>query len=240
MFNGDYSTGNFSQWQDVQNKYYNGSAANYQPAYPATVVNDPQKGNAARYEVRSGDVPFGSGERSEVLTGARQSGGTEGQIRWYKFSTKFDPTFPMNHADLGWGLTNQWHATPDDVGSPPFGMYVDQRNGYWSMTIQKQSRPGTYERVFSIWDTPLDRGNWHDITLQVMFSTSDSIGWIRLWQNGVQQRFVDGSDTFRVRTLTPGTTSVYYKEGYYRQRMAPTGILYQTGFRSATDVSGLN
>lgn len=240
LFNGDYSTGDFSQWGDVQNKYYNGRAANYQPAYPATIVTDPQKGYTARYEVRSGDAPFGTGERSEVLTTASASGGTEGQIRWYRFSTKFDTTFPMNHADLGWGLTNQWHATPDSVGSPPFGMYVDQRNGYWSLTIQKQSRPGTYEKVFSIWDTPLDRGNWHDITMQVKFSTSDSSGWIRLWQNGVQQRFVDGSDTYRVRTLIPGTTSVYYKEGYYRQPMAPTGIVYHTGFRAATEEGGLN
>ena len=123
----------------------------------------------------------------------------------------------MNHADLGWGLTNQWHEGSDMNGSPPFGMYVDQLNGNWSLTIQKQSTPTVFEGVFPIWNTPLDQGSWHDIKMEVMFSTSDATGWIRLWHNGVRQKFVDGTDTYFVRTLIPGTTTVYYKEGYYRQ-----------------------
>ena len=39
------------------------------------------------------------------------TGGTEGQTFWYRFQTKFDATFPQNHASLGWGTTNQWHGS---------------------------------------------------------------------------------------------------------------------------------
>ncbi len=50
--------------------------------------------------------------------------------------------------------------------------------------------------------------------MQVHFSTSDTTGWIRLWLGGVRQTFLNGADTYFVRTLVPGTTTVYYKEGY--------------------------
>lgn len=239
LFNGDYSTGNFAQWQTVQTKYYNSSGANYQPAYPATIVSDAQKGNVARFEVRSGDVPsFGGGERSEVQSAGSQTGGGEGQIRWYQFSTRFDPSFPQNHRDLGWGVTNQWHANAS-TGSPPVAWVVNARNGYWSLFIQRQSSPGAYLNTFPIFDVPLGT-DWRDVKMQVNWSTSDTAGWVRLWLNGVRQTFVNGADTYYVRTMIPGTSSVYYKEGYYRQAMKPTGIVYHAGFRAATEEGGLN
>jgi hypothetical protein len=237
LFTGDYSTGDFSQWPLMATKYYGTPeqllpGSGYHPDYPATIVDDPVKGKAARFEVRSGDL-VGKTESSQVTGTSADTGGTEGQIRWYAFLTKFDPSFPMNHASLGWGLTNQWHDDANTGGSPPFGFYVDELNGNWSLTVQKQSAPTVFLDVYPIWNTPLDRGTWHDIKMEVMFSTSDSSGYIRLWQNGVRQKFLDGNDTYHVRTLTPGTTSVYYKEGYYRQPIAPTGIVFHSGFRSA-------
>ncbi len=239
LFNGDYSTGNFTQWPVVQTRYYNSTGSSYAPAYPATVVADAQKGSAGRFEVRSGDVPsFGGGERSEVQA-AEASGGQEGQTRWYQFSTRFDSSFPQNHRDLGWGLTNQWHSN-SSTGSPTVSWAVSARNGYWSLLIQKQSSPGVYlDSAGPIFDVPLGTA-WHDVKMQINWSTSDTKGWIRLWLNGVHQKFVNGADTYYVRTMIPGTTSVYYKEGYYRQAMRPTGIVYHTGFRSATDEAGLN
>lgn len=243
LFTGDFSTGDFSQWPLMATKYYGTPeqllpGSGYTPDYPATIVDDPVKGKAARFEVRSGDR-VGKTESSQVTATSDTTGGTEGQVRWYAFSTKFDPTFPMDHASLGWGLTNQWHDDANTDGSPPFGFYVDQQNGHWSLTIQRQSSPRVFLDVFPIWNTPLDRGTWHDIKMEVMFSASDSTGYIRLWHNGVRQTFLNGSDTYHVRTLTPGTTSVYYKEGYYRKPIGPTGIVYQSGFRSADNEAGL-
>jgi hypothetical protein len=89
LFTGDYSTGDFSRWPSVQNRGYNGDGGRYVPTYPATVMDDPAKGKAAGFEVRSGDVPeFGGGERSDVGSNVSDTGGTEE-----------DPT--KIHADLG-------------------------------------------------------------------------------------------------------------------------------------------
>lgn len=231
LFVGDYSTGNFSQWPTVQARGYNDSASDYVPTYSARVVQDPDKGQVARYEVRPGDVPpFGGGERSEVQ-GGTVSGGVEGQTRWYRFSTRFDPSYPANHADLGWAVTNQWHAYAG--GSPPVSWTTSMKNGYWSLTIEKQSAPDEYLGQLSIFDTPLDVGQWHDVMMAIHWSSSDDRGWVRLWLNGIQQTLANGDDTYFVRTLIPGTTEVYYKEGVYREPTSSTDIVYHTGFRAA-------
>ena len=199
LFNGDYSTGDFSQWLTVQNKYYNGRGVSYQPAYPATIVSDAQKGNAGRFEVRSGDVPpFGGGERSEVQSSEAQTGGTEGQIQVVSVLRPVRPHVPAEPRRPRLGLTNQWHANAD--GSPPVGWYVDQKNGFWSLTIHKQSSPGIFLATIRIINVPLGTG-WHDVKMQVNWSASDTKGYIRLWLNGVRQTFVNG--TRRVTTGRP-------------------------------------
>lgn len=237
LFVGDYSTGNFSQWTTVQVRGYNDDAADYMPRYSARIVADPQRGSVARYEVRPGDVPpFGGGERAEVQ-GGTVTGGAEGQTRWYRFSTKFDPSYPTDHADLGWAVTNQWHAYAG--GSPPVSWTTSMKNGYWSLTIERQDAPNSYLQTLSIFDVPLELGQWHDVTMQINWSSSDSDGWIRLWHNGVRQHFVDGTDTYFVRTLIPGTNDVYYKEGVYRKPTSSTDIVYHTGFRSASSEQDL-
>jgi len=239
LFIGDYATGDFSQWPTVQARGYNSDGKDYVPTYSASIVQDTVKGNVARFEVRAGDVPpFGGGERSEVQGDSATTGGVEGQTRWYRFSTKFDPSFPLNHADLGWGVTNQWHEKGNS-GSPPVSWTVDEKNGYWSLTIDKQSAPGAHLQTFSIFDTPLNVGQWHDVTMQINWSTSDDTGWVRLWLNGIRQTFVNGADTYFVRTLIPGAAAVYYKEGMYREPTASTDIVYHTGFRSADSQAGL-
>ncbi len=233
-FVGDYGTGDFSQWV-VQCKGYNGEGSKFPGSYSATIVDDPSHGKAARFEVRTGDVaPFGGGERSEV-SGGGASGGTDGQIRWYRFATKFDETFPVNHADLGWGLTNQWHGDSTS-GTPPLNWSVSTENGQWTLLADRQSSPGGYLGKVALFSTPLNVGTWHDVMMQIGWSATDSAGFVELWHNGDRQTFADGSQTYHVRTLVPGTAdpSVYYKEGYYRQNgIAATGVVFHAGFRCA-------
>ncbi|MCV7135844.1 heparin lyase I family protein [Mycobacterium hodleri] len=233
-FVGDYGTGNFSQWW-VQCKDYNGAGRAFPGSYSASVVPDPVHAYAARFEVREGDVPpFGGGERSEV-SGGEKTLGFEGQARWYRFATMFDPTFPADHASLGWGLTNQWHGDSND-GSPPLNWSVSYQDGQWTLLADRQSSPGGYLGKVALFSVPLDPGTWHEVDMQILWSASDSTGFVELWHNGVRQTFTDGSQTYHVRTLVPGgsPSSVYYKEGYYRQNgIAPTGIVYHSAFRSA-------
>ena len=126
---------------------------------------------------------------------------------------------------------NQRHSI-DAGGSPPVGWYVDQRNGYWSLTIHQQSSPDVYLKTFSIFDVPLD------VKVQIRWSTSDAVEFIRLWLNGVPQTFKNGTDTYYMRTLDPSMSGVYDKERMYRGQTA-TDIDHHTGFRGATDESGL-
>lgn len=238
-FDGDYSTGDFSQWW-VQCKNYNGNGNAFPGSYSASIVGDASFGRAARFEVRTGDVPpFGGGERSEV-SGGSSSGGREGDVRWYRFATKFDQSFPDNHADLGWGLTNQWHGETLD-GSPPISWSVSEQNGQWTLVAERQSRPADYLGTVVVFSTPLDAGSWHDVTMRIGWSVSESGGFVELWHNGVRQTFTDGSQTYRVRTLVPtAAPSVYYKEGYYRDNgIAPTGVVYHSGFRCAATQEAL-
>lgn len=240
IFTGDYSPGNFSQWPGVQNQGYLGPGADFVPTnYSASIVRDPERGYAARFEVRSGDIPpFGGSERSEVQ-GDDSTGGMEGQTTWFAFSTKFDPSFSTDYNIWPqWNVTNQWRPN-SSAGSPPFSFGLTA-GGNWSLTIDPQSSPGVYRGgAYSIWSVPMDRGNWHDIKMQVHFSTSSTGGWIQLWQNGVRQTFADGSGTYYFATMIPGTTADYYKEGLYRAPKASTDVVYHAGFRSATTEAAL-
>jgi hypothetical protein len=254
IFNGDYSTGNFSQWDSVQNVDYNSGGATYTPKlhtnsvdgqtyYPLSLQNDPTYGKAARFEVHGGDYPgFVSGDRSEVGDNSGVSGGSEGQTRWYHLAIKLDQNFPADHTYPNWASLSQWHMTGAG-GSGPFGITAGEK-GQITLVVDAQSAPMTFlGNNGAIWETPYANGQWHDFIIKVVYSTSDSIGQIQLWHNGVQQTFIDhnnwgtgaGTTTYHIRTLVPNAGgSVYYKEGYYRARDIPTpGVVYHAGFRSA-------
>ncbi len=242
LFVGDYSTGDFSQWSVIQNKSLNAPPSGW-PAtgnYSAQIVEDPERGYVARYEVRQGDRPSfdaSNVNRSEVQSSGRTSGGGEGDLRWYSFSVKFDPTFPDDTG--GWGvLTNQWHANASS-GAPPVAWYAV--GDKWQLTANPQSSPGEYLGRKVLWETPIESGEWHDIKMAINFSTSDSTGYVQVWHNGVPQQLTNGSDTYQIRTLIPGydNPTTYYKEGIYRSASSSTAIVYQTGFRSATAETGV-
>jgi hypothetical protein len=248
LFLGDYSTNNFAQWDVVQDVDYNSYAVNFVPSlhtnadgqtyYPIQIVNDAVWHKAARFEVHGGDYPgFISGDRAEMQRDG--SIGAEGTTGWFRLATKFDTGFPMNHATMGWGVTNQWHAT-DAGGGGPVGGIVNWQDGYWTIIAEPQSAPATYLGKVAIWQTPLDIGNWHEVKLKIVWSISDSIGAISVWHNGIPQTLTNGSTVYNIRTLVPGGGDVYYKEGYYRQRDLPSpGALFHAGFAWAANEADL-
>ena len=135
-------------------------------------------------------------------------------------------------------MTNQWH--PDsDVGSPPVSWTVGMRNGYWSLTISDQSAPGAYLGTFSIFDTPLAPGEWHDVKMQIRWS---DVGHRRLDQVVAQRGTAEVRERIgylRRSHPDPRYDSVYYKEGMYRAPMSPTDIVYHTGFGAADSEAAL-
>jgi hypothetical protein len=238
LFVGDYSTGDFSQWLTVQTKSYNDRASGWPgTTYPAMIVTDPAKGKVARYEVHQGDV-VASGERSEVRGSEKVTGGGEGDVRWFSFSTKFDSSFYTTWGKGEWGATNQWHAEDfiDGNHSPPIAFGYSGWGGHvgsWELNI-KSTGTGA-----AIWSTPLDVGAWHDIKMEITWSTNPTKGHIRLWHNGVPQTFAGGGTTWTGQTMATGSASNYYKEGLYRSSRAEPGVVFHTGFKSATTEAGL-
>jgi Polysaccharide lyase len=225
QFLGDYSTGNLSQWSTVQCVGYNGSPAGYPGGYPVAVQSDATYGYKARFEIRNGDVPpFGGSQRTEVrnLIGTT---GSNGQTRWYEWRQQFPSGWSNNGQ---WGITCQHHA--DIEGSPPlcFGWTKwDGANNDFMMRV----------REVMAWNVPIDTA-WHHFTLEVKWSTG-SDGYIKLWYDQVPQT-VFGEYQWFGQTQLSGGSSVYFKEGIYRDVNATaTQIAYRTGYRCCTNPDGL-
>ncbi len=264
LFTADYSTGDFSQWTALTqaNRPYQelGYEWPHTGAYPAQIVSAdcPDAGYAARFEVRSGDVPsgFSSGERCEVISTSGYD--LVGTTRWYAFSVKFDSAFPTDHPnDVGWGNVMQWHDHPNGAGSPVLSMgwaastVSGQSPGYWYLFQSKQSAPLTYVGdALPLVELPMDVGQWQDIKLRVVWKQDDT-GTVQLWRNGVRQTFTEaagGGTTFTGQTVcppggggSPAVTGVMPQQGYYRhiQVGAPTGVVYHRGYRVADSEGSL-
>lgn len=247
-FNGDYSTGNFSQWSAVHNKFTTGTGSSYDalpPSYPATIVSDPTYTWCARFEARQGDRPSFDGSnpvaRTEVSTNEAQAGGhVQNSIVWYDVNIKFDPSFPNNAASLGWTVVSQWHQSPTQA--PVISWTPSMLNNNLSLKIDEQDSSFNFLRGYSMFDMPIVRDVWINTRLQIKWSTAVNGGFVRLWINGSRQTFLrppsgvtGGSpdlQTYIVQTMTPGQTSVYYKEGIYRNNgIVPTYIVKHAGFK---------
>jgi len=235
---GDYETGSTSQWSGCQRS--GSHSINIQ-------TSRVRQGNyAARYEVRDGDTPIDSNERSECQ---KSTGEKEGSDRWYSWSTYFDGSFPTSNASpSGWFTFSQWHGSAS-TGSPPVALYLE--NGRMVLKLHRQSSPTNYVGIITPWGKSFAEhvGRWTDFRMHIKWSGSDSIGLVELWVDGVPQRMnwpVGGnaasfgglnSYTLRARTLIPGY-GAYYKQGIYRNAgTSGTAVVYQDGFR-ITDGAG--
>lgn len=214
IFRGDYETGDLGQWSGVQS--ISGARAR--------AVRTPrvQGGWAGRFEVRNGEDPlcrlgFGCfGDRAEVQ---ETTGESEGDVRWYDWSTRFGSPFPVTS---GWQVVMQWRPTRNS-GEPSVGMYVSE--GRLQLQVNPHNGDGsTAGRPRVLWSGPLDRGRWHHYRLRVTWSGSDRRGALKLWVDGRA-----ATPQVRVRTLYPGE-GAYLKQGYYRQSGIRTpGIVFHDG-----------
>jgi hypothetical protein len=212
----DYESGDLRAWGGFQRV----------AADRIRVVSDQvrQGRYAGRFEVRNGDNPIGFGDRAEVQM---PTGESEGDERWYAWSTMFAPDFPSYAT---WQVVSQWHAEAN--GSPPVGFYAEGEN--LVLKVHRHSGPGSIIDIWNVWRGPLRRGQWQDIKLHIKWSGSDSIGFIELWIDGAPQQLVNGSTRQSIRTLYPGV-GAYFKQGLYRESgLSQTGVVYYDGFRMSS------
>lgn len=241
LFNGDFETGNFSQWPLCQTHAYNGACSGMPADYSLGIEHPGFQGNsAARFEVRDGDMPFCCGERAQLVAPANE---TEGQDLWYSWDVKVDTTFPTSPS---WQVLMQWHSNVD--GSPPLNFVAEGNN----LVLETRPRPGTpYTGITNVWTTPLDKGNWHAYQIHVKWSSNASVGFVELWKDGVRQTFTTtpsensngvcaGTQTCHIRNIYPGDSGNRPMVTYYRdQGINGTGVVHHDGFRVATTQGAL-
>jgi hypothetical protein len=203
----DFETGDLSQYDIVERA----------AAGRLRVVTAPirQGRYAARFEVRAGDTPANTtGTRAELI--AEYDHGrkaTEGQQRWYRWSTLFATHYPL--VEL-WQTFVQWKN--DGPGSPPLAMTVQGRQIRFS---------GGEQNGFQIyWRGPIRRGHWHDFVARVRWSPDPRSGLVALWHNG--RRVVPPTHTATMYRGADGRPIAnYLKVGLYRHSaIRRTQVLY--------------
>jgi len=230
LFDGGWETGDVSQWSGCQTRHARG----------IRVVSSPRRHGrrAARFEVTDADND-GYGDRSECQTRSREG---EGQVRWYAWSTYIPRSLPRANA-RSWAVITQWHCTCD--GSPPVGFFL--QGDRLELSIHRHDHVGDRQIELVPWGRPLGAvlGRWNDFRVRVRWSASDARGSVDLWVNGRRQRMNwprgdaragryggVGAQRLRVRTMVPGSSGVYLKQGLYRNAgIRGRAVVYHDGLR---------
>jgi hypothetical protein len=235
---GDYETGNFGQWTEVQ-------ASKNNPSYPVGEVGD-SEAQIVRSPVRQGLVAAKfvtypssrapNGDRSEVYTSVGRTGSSQGAERYYAWSTMFpragNPRGFWAHAG-DFNVFTQWHNAVNPCGNDlQLGIDATSRRHpnriYSDLSIRDpgdcDTQTGT---VHSILGT-LRFDAWYDFIVHVKWSSRRQSGWYEIWMNGrhvLRKKF--GATMWN-------SSGTYWKQGFYRAAFDGTNTVYQDGAVAAS------
>lgn len=217
IFAGDFDNGDLSQYATLQTRDHNGPPGAY-CTYSACVRNGGAgHETAARFEVRTGDVPeFGGGERSEVRAPSSVDY-APGDERTYTFSFGVPADFrPPTGENGGYhSIVMQWHPY-DNAASPPLHLSIDAHNNLilWHRWESKHKVIG-----------PLDPGTWHEYSVSVKHSSDPSVGSVEVYRDGQV-----AVPKFNTATMA-GEPGGYLKLGLYRGTEPFTQVVWHDGLR---------
>jgi outer membrane biosynthesis protein TonB len=156
---------------------------------------------AARFEVRQGDVePDTGSQRSEV------SGPTfdEGQDLYIRDAIRVPAS---NTFSAPWQIIQQLHEE-DWSGSPGMAVFLDNKHAL---------KLGAGDGSPTFWQGPtLQANQWYDLVYRVKLSQSPSTGFVEVWLDGVQQTLANGQTRIYGQTIQAAQT--YLKAGIYRSK----------------------
>lgn len=188
--------------------------------------------DASQILVRAGDSPVSSGERTELVASSRSTGGVDGALRTYSWSTLFPSDFnPI--ADSTWNIFAQWHGSASNGCHPNVAMQVNTKRE--PAMLRLQVRGGSLKancdpQESRSWDfAPITLNAWNDFQLKV--------GWSPIPGRGYVQLMLDGREVVprtAISTLYPGQ-SAYLKQGFYRAASSLTSRLLTTAMTLTTD-----
>jgi hypothetical protein len=189
LFNGDFDSG-FKGWyvQSLSSR--------------VTLLSSAFEGSqAARFEVRQGDVePDTGSQRSEV------SGPTfdEGQDLYIRDAIRLPAA---NTYSVPWQIIQQLHEE-DWSGSPGMAVMLDNKHAL---------KLGAGDGSPTFWQGPvLQSDRWYDLVYRVNLSQSSSTGFVEVWLDGVQQKLANGQTRIYGQTIQAAET--YLKAGIYRSK----------------------
>jgi len=179
---------------------------------------------AARFEVRDGDVePDTGSERSEV------SGPTfdEGDDIYIRDAIRVPA---VNSYSAPWQLIQQLHEE-EWGGSPGMAVFLNNKRAL-------RIGPGDSSRTF--WQGPtLQSDRWYDLVYRVYLSRDSSKGFVEVWLDGVPQTLTNGQTRIYGRTILMPET--YLKAGIYRSKDSTgTTIVEHDAIVVATSLAAAN
>lgn len=158
-------------------------------------------GQAARFEVRAGDVePDTGSQRSEV------SGPTfkEGQDLYIRDAIRVPAT---NTYSAPWQIIQQLHEE-DWGGSPGMAVFLDN---------SRALKIGAGDGSPTFWQSaPLQSNRWYDLVYRVKLSRDVKAGFVEVWLDGAPQNLANGQA--RIYGQTIQATEAYIKAGIYRSK----------------------
>jgi hypothetical protein len=246
-FNGDFETGDLSQWAlrqscDDDATVYSSES---HPTWPA-----PTQGEyALRLSVPDNHVLNGAtmvcdaaagNPRGQLLTD--RSGDTSlapGDDKWESWWVQIPADFPLV-GGRNWFVVQQDFGAPFS-GSPPVAIDVKD-NGFGANHFVMDVCHDGCLSVSTVWSgPPIQPDHWYHFLVHKAFSTSDTTGMVELWLDGAPQAFVDGSTSYYTRTLHENCTCTasnayrFYLNSYRADALsADTVTVYFDGARIGT------
>jgi hypothetical protein len=220
LWNGDFQTGDFSQWRAIVEASPGRVSITSSPSRPGY-------GETARFIVEPGDhTNSPRSERAEVRSSQEQAGGYEGVETWFGWSTFFPDN--LNPPVGKTSIFTQWHQThavASENCPPNFAFKVDARHSLYSIVMAVRGgslshcEPGSY---LSWVLGPLTLDTWHDFVLHVRWSSAPTVGFVEAWMDG--RVVVPRTST---ATLYKGQ-GAYLRQGFYRPSYSLTSTIFDT------------
>lgn len=172
-----------------------------------TVVNDPTYGAVWQYQTHANADGTKSRCESRGTTGLTFNNAQLGRTFYVGWRAKWN----VNITPGAWTSFFQFHnggatGISQDMTIKTLG------NGRLSLqqTGASPAAPGGL-----LWNVPFTNGVWHSFVIGFNF-TRNNTGWVELWYDGVQQRFVNGSTLWHGSLLQSIATVSNMKWGVYR------------------------
>jgi hypothetical protein len=247
LWRGDFETGDFSQWQQLDGNLLDTSR------YFGIVTSPVFQGRYAFRSTVDGSAvnPAESGQRAMVLLFPNRypeqnaTGAYEGSERWYRSHIYFPADF-QPAANNSWNWLVQWHNWPNGPCCSNLALYVDTRWGQDALALRvmgggddahpvenndiiTEKNPAGHLDVFD-GDQHIQREHWYDSLVHVKWSADPTKGLVEWWLDGrhivsktTSTLYWYHDDNSSFAGATPGPGQAYYMEGYYRPLTLPNG-----------------